>query len=425
MLRKFIYSVLLMALMVSLSYAGTIKGIVKDQETNQVMAGANVFLKGSSYGSSTTTMGEYTIKDVPPGNYTLVVTYIGYAQYQQDINLNDDAVISVDIGLTRTFLYSEQVVVTASRAAEKITEAPATINIINARQIAEHPSANIGELLAYEKGVDYVRSGVVGTGVNIRGFNSAFNIKNLQMNDNRLSTLIGTSLPFAALSTTVKDDIERIEVILGPNAALYGPNAHNGLVSTITKDPRTSQETSVVVGGGSRETIGSRFRHAKAINEKFAYKVTGEYARGEEYNFADTVYVITPARVFALKEEGLDLDFDSIRGEAAFYYTPKSNHDIILSYGGSNSNNLGVTNAGRNQIIDWQIHYLHARYQSPRIFAQVYYTWSKTEDTFALNQRTQNFPYLPRSHQCRYDHGRRSFEAIVSHRLVSRTESRY
>ncbi len=389
MLRKILYAALLTVMLVNLAMAegGTIKGVVKDKETGQAMAGANVFLKGTNYGSSTNIRGEYAITNVPPGNYTFVVTYIGYAQFSQALAFDNAAEMTLDVEMIKTDLMSEQVVVTASKAAEKITEAPATINVISARQIAEHPSANVGELLAYEKGVDYVRTGVLGTGINIRGFNSAFNIKNLQMNDTRLSTLIATSLPLGALGTTVKEDIERIEVILGPNAALYGPNAHNGLVNTLTKDPRTSEETTVVASGGNHSAFSGRFRQAKVVNEWFRYKVTGAYLRGEEFDYVDSVYVGTAA----FEEVGLDRDFDSIHGEASFYLSPNQDSDFILTYGGSNSNNIGVTNAGRNLIVDWRIHFLQGRYVSPRFFAQVYHTWSKTDDTFAMNQRTQNY----------------------------------
>ena len=107
-----------------------------------------------------------------------------------------------------------------------------------------------------------MRAGVAGVGLNVRGFNSAFNPKNLQLNDGRLSTLIATGLPFGQLSTVTKDDIERIEMVLGPTAALYGPNAHNGLINTISRDPRTSQGTTLAIGGGSQEVLNARVRHA-------------------------------------------------------------------------------------------------------------------------------------------------------------------
>ncbi|RMF66444.1 MAG: PEGA domain-containing protein, partial [Calditrichaeota bacterium] len=370
-----------------LADGGAIKGKVTDQETGKPLAGANVFLKGTRYGSSTDVDGNYTIQKLPAGSYTLVVSYVGYARYEKEVTFEDSAVMTLDVALNRTELISEQVVVTASKSAEKITEAPATIDLITARNIDEHPSANIGELLAYQKGVDYIRTGVLGTGMNIRGFNSAFNAKNLQMNDNRLSTLVATSLPLGALSTTVKEDIDRIEVILGPNAALYGPNAHNGLINTITKDPRTSEGTTFVAGGGNHNTFSGRFRHAKVVNETFRYKASFEFDRGQEFNYVDSVYV----GGVAFKEFGLDRDFDSVRGEASFYFSPNPTSDFIITSGGSNSNNLGVTNAGRNQIKDWRIFFLQARYVSPHFFGQVYHTWSITDDTYALNQRTQNY----------------------------------
>jgi iron complex outermembrane receptor protein len=203
--------------------------------------------------------------------------------------------------------------------------------------------------------------------LNIRGFNSAFNPKNLQMNDGRLSTLVATGLPFGSLSTVVKDDIERIEIVLGPTAALYGPNAHNGLVSTISKDPRTSEGTTLAIGGGSQKVMNGRIRHANVVSDRFAYKVAVEYLRGEDYEFMDTVYIGSGATAIPQPELELDRDFDSLHGEASAYFTVMPGSDLILSYGGNQSNFLGPTNAGRNQIQDWRIHYLQARWVSPRL----------------------------------------------------------
>ncbi len=212
----------------------------------------------------------------------------------------------------------------------------------------------------------------------------------MQLNDARLATLVATSLPLGALGTTVKEDIERVELILGPAAALYGPNAHNGLVNTITKDPRSSPGTTVALGGGNQSVASGRLRHANVVNDKLAYKVSGEYSRGEEFAYTDTVYNSTGAVAFP-QEIGIDPDFNSIRGEGTLYYTLKPGTDLVFSAGASNSNNIGVTNAGRNLIVDWKIFYGQARFVAPRFFAQAYHTWSKTEDTFAMNQRTQNY----------------------------------
>ncbi len=365
----------------------TIKGKVIDKSTGDALMGAAIVIKGTTNGSATDLDGKYTIS-VEPGTHTIVFSYTGFNTIEKKVTLKagETKELNFDAEESMTLL-GEEVVISASRKPEKLTESPATIAVIDASVIEELPSFNVGELIARQKGVDYVRSGVIGTGVNVRGFNSAFNPKNLQMNDGRLSTLIGTGLPLGALGTVVKEDIERIEIVLGPSSALYGPNAHNGLVNTITKDPRTSEGTTLAFGAGNQSVLSTRFRHAQVLSDKFAFKVSGEYTQGEEFEYTDSVYYGGEA----FPELELDRDFSSLRGEAALYYSVNDQSDIVLAYGGSNSNNIGVTNAGRNQIKDWQVHYFHLRYSSPRIFAQVYHTISKTEETYAMNRRTQNY----------------------------------
>ena len=382
------WSLLLLLLFAGLALAqsGNINGTVKAKD-GSALSGANVAIVGTTMGAATDANGKFNIVSVPPGNHRVRVSFIGYAEAVQNVTVAAGQTATADFELAEGGVLGDAIVVSASRRPEKLTDAPATMAVINARGIDEFAAFNPGELAARQKGVDYVRAGVLGAGLNIRGFNSAFNAKNLQMNDARLSTLIATSLPFGALSTTVKEDIERVELILGPAAALYGPNAHNGLVNTLTKDPRSYPGTTVALGGGNQSVFSGRLRHAKVVNEKFAYKISGEYSRGEEFNFIDSVYV--GGRPFPELE--LDRDFDSMRGEAGLYYTLKPGHDIIIAGGGSNSNNLGITNAGRNQIKDWLIYYGQARYVSPRLFAQVYHTWSSTDSTYAINQRTQNY----------------------------------
>ncbi|MBD1397331.1 TonB-dependent receptor [Pontibacter sp. JH31] len=374
---------------VALAQSGSVKGRVLGADSREPLNGATVLLEGTTKGASTNAAGDFSIVDVPAGTYNLRISYVGYTFPRQSVTVNAGS--PTDIGtvtMITTNMVGEEIVVTASRRPEKLTEAPATISLISSRDIAELPSFNVGELLARQKGVEFIRTGVLGTGINVRGLNSAFNPKNLQMNDARLSTLIATGLPLGPLGTVVKEDIERIEVVLGPAAALYGPNAHNGLVNTITKDPRRTEGTTLALGAGNQQVFSGRFRHAQVISPKMAFKVTGEYTKGLDFAYNDTVYFGAKQRA---TEIDLDRKFNTMRGEAAMYYSVNNASDIIVSYGGSNSNNLAQTNAGRNQIKDWQVHYLHTRYVSPRVFAQVYHTWSKTDDTYAINQRTQNY----------------------------------
>lgn len=390
--------------------SGTVRGVVRDADSREPLAGANVVLSGTTTGVATTASGEFRL-ELPAGVQTIVISYVGYADKTETVNVRAGTETTLEVALLPEGLLGQEVVVSASRQAEKLTNAPATISVINAKAIADLPSFNVGELLGRQRGLDYVRSGVLGIGVNARGFNSAFNPKNLQVNDGRFSTLIATGLPLGALSTTVKEDIERIEVVLGPSSALYGPNAHNGLINTITKDPRTSAGTTAAMGftsslqdgifGETPHAMSYRLRHAMKLSDKIAFKASGEYTQGQEFAFIDTVYLGSgPAAIpyrelgSAFDSEGLqqpDFGFNSLRGEAQVYYSVNPKTDIIAAYGGSKSNNIGNTNAGRNQIKDWMVNWAQLRIVSPRFFAQVYNTWSKSDSAFAMNQRTVNY----------------------------------
>ncbi|OWK74076.1 TonB-dependent receptor [Flavobacteriaceae bacterium JJC] len=281
----------------------------------------------------------------------------------------------------------DEVTVSSSRKVQKVVDVPATVNIINAKDIQQFTSFNVGELAARQKGVDFVRAGVLGTGINIRGFNSAFNSKNLQITDDRISTLVATGLPFGTFSTVIKEDIEKVEILLGPNGTLYGPNAHNGLVNTISKNPFKSQGTIIALGAGNQNVLTSRIRHSQEISKKIAYKLAFEHTQGTEFNYTDSVYVNN----IAYPELDLDRDFNSTKFNGQVNYKVGSLSELVAYYGHSNNNNIAVTSAGRNQIKDWNIDELQLKYLHPRFFLNSYYQWSNTEDTYAMNQRTQNY----------------------------------
>jgi len=375
----------------ALAQRGTVSGKITDADTGEPLLRASVVLEGAASGAFSDASGAYSIT-VPAGERTLIVSYLGYKTATQRVTVTSGGTVTADFSLAPTSLQGEEVVVTASRRAEKLTNAPATISVVSAKAISELPSFNVAELLGRQRGVDYVRSGVLGIGINARGFNSAFNPKNLQINDGRFSSLIATGLPLGALSTTVKEDIERIEVILGPSSALYGPNAHNGLLNTITKDPRKYQGTTVALGAGNQSVLTARLRHATQVNDWFAFKISGEYTQGEEFDFTDTVYSVAGGVEFAKYPEYLlNREFNSARGEAGLYFKVAPKADIIVGYGASNSNNIGNTNAGRNQIRDWRVSWGQVRYVSPHVYANLYNTWSSTDSTYAMNRRTLNY----------------------------------
>ncbi len=365
-----------------------VKGRVLSSLNNEALPGVNVKIAGTNTGVITSTSGFYEIS-VPGPEAVLVFSYVGFLT--EEVVVGDRQ--AIDVSLAEDMTRLSEIVVSGTRRAEKITETPATIEVISKQDIEKIATFNPGELLARVKGVEFVRAGVAGTGINVRGFNSNFNSKNLQVTDGRFSTLVATGLPFGPLNTVIKEDIERVEVVLGPNAALFGPNAHNGLVNTITKDPRSSQGTTVALNVGNQSMFSARLRHAQAVSDKFAFKVTGEYTMAEEFEYADSVYIDRNKDGIkeGYEEYMLDNDIEFLRGETSLYYTPVSGTDIIVQAGASNSTYLSPTNVGRNQIKDWQIYYTQVKLVHNNWFAQVYHTWSKTDSTYSIDDRTKAY----------------------------------
>lgn len=358
------------------------------------LVGATVLLDGTVYGDATDTDGRYVFS-APAGTYTLGASFIGYEAERREVTAAAGQTVVQDFALAEASAMAGEVIVTgASRNAERLTDSPATVSVISGADLRAFPGVSYEQALATVKGVDFVRSGVTGIGINARGFNSAFNTKMLLLTDGRRQMLPGAGLPFAAMNPVIKEDIERVEVILGPSSALYGANAHNGIVNVVTRDPRNSQGLTVVASGGAggaeSSVYSARGRYAQAfMDNRVAFKATGEFTRGEDYMFIDTVYVSVPDPT----AEEPDFGVKHLRGTAELMASPMTDTDVVLSYAGSQNSYLGPTNLGRNQVEDWTLHQVQLRAVHPRVFAQAYQTWSNSGETYAL----QNYAAFSRA----------------------------
>lgn len=394
----------------------SLSGSVTDKATKSPLPGASVSIRGTTKGTTSKSNGAYSISGLSPGRYTVVATYMGYKTFERALELAAGE-NTLDIALEEAVIQTQEVVVFgASRRTEKVTDAPASIQVVSSAELDRTPLAAYGQALATLKGVDFVRSGVDGIGVNARGFNSAFNTRMLVVTDGRFSVLPGNGLPIGNLNTNIKEDLASIEMILGPSSALYGPNAHNGVINIVSKDPRTSQGTMIALNGGLQSYFSGRFRHAGAVGD-FAWKATFEYMTARDWEFVDTVYqtpanggniphfnpanpVITRPGFDPRATGRVDTDEDlflvkHIRGEGTFIWNLPietdllgERPDLVLSYGQSNNWGAGPTNAGRNYINNWLFAYWQGKFVSPRFFAQVYNTWNNSGNTFPIQNVT-------------------------------------
>ena len=229
---------------------GVIKGKVTDSLNGSALIGANVVVEGTNLGAATDAGGEYIIKQLDPGTYTIMVSYIGYQSYKETINLNRGQKLSKDLALKPEAIEMETYVVTASRRRERVEDAPAAISVISKREIRRESNTNLGDYLKGTKGIDFTQSGIDSYNMTVRGFNSSFSSRLLTLTDGRMANVPSLRLTAYNVIPVSFEDVEQIEVVLGPSSALYGPNAHSGVLNIVTSSPLRSTGTSINIQGG-------------------------------------------------------------------------------------------------------------------------------------------------------------------------------
>ena len=155
----------------------------------------------------------------------------------------------------------EKVVVTATRVETPMEEIASSVTVISSEEIERKQKTHVMEILRGIPGLDVVRTGGAGknTSVFIRGANSEHTlvmIDGVEVND---PISPGRSYDFAHLTV---DNIERIEVIRGPQSTLYGSDAIGGVVNIITKKGEGKPKFFLSAEGGSFTT----FREATGIS---------------------------------------------------------------------------------------------------------------------------------------------------------------
>jgi len=381
--RGLLWCMALMLLMsvVAMAQTGSISGTVRAKD-GSALSGANVAVVGTTLGAASDANGSYTIANVPAGAHRVRVSFIGYEETSQSVKVVDGQTTAANFSMSETGVVGDPVVVSASRRVEKLTDAPASIAVVTSSDLAKSSGLTYGEGLQKARGVDVYRTGVDGVGINARGFMTAYSYRMQLMADGKNGMLPGAGLAAGNLLPVARDDIERLETVLGPSSALYGPNAHNGLVNIITKDPRDSRGTTLTLGGGNQDTRIARLRQAGTAGARVAYKINAEYTKATDFIKNDPVgRTASGTTVY----EDPDPNLESLRLDGAAYLNLVRDTDLIFSTGYSNTNSIGTTNVGRNQIVDWVYQYYQARLNSRHFFVQGYITQNDAGRTYAID----------------------------------------
>ena len=152
-------------------------------------------------------------------------------------------------------------ITSVSRKEEKLSEAAAAVFVVTQEDIRRSGATSIPEALRMVPGVHVARIDASTWAVTSRGFNGFFANKLLVLIDGRSVYTPTFSGVHWDVQDTLLEDIERIEVIRGPGATLWGANAVNGVINIITKKTQDTQGGLLIAGAGTEERLFSGFRY--------------------------------------------------------------------------------------------------------------------------------------------------------------------
>jgi iron complex outermembrane receptor protein len=276
---QYLFFIILVAAQVSLAAAAqqtaTLTGVVRDS-TGGVMRDVRVSLKGSSGVTSATTgaIGEYRFDSIAPGSYEVTASRSGFLDAARSVLLAAGDPLQIDFTLEPT--HAERTVVTASRFAQPLVTAPASVTVIGSREIEAAADENIANLLARVPGVNIAQFDARHIDINLRGASAVLSNSTLVMVDGRAFFQPFYGATYWDLLTINKTEISQIEVLRSPASALWGANALNGVINIRTKSPRQLQGIHGEAGLGERGTRSAAVTFADAT-DRLSYKLSGSY----------------------------------------------------------------------------------------------------------------------------------------------------
>lgn len=177
-------------------------------------------------------------------------------------------------------------VTSVSRRSEPLSRAAAAISVITQEDIRRSGATSIPELLRMVPGMEVAQMDSSTWAISARGFNTQYATFMLVLVDGR--TVYDPSFNGVRwdVQDTALEDIDRIEVICGPGAALWGQNAVNGVINITTKKASETQGGLLSVAAGNLQTANATVRWGGTAGSKGHYRIFGKYFNLQEQDLA-------------------------------------------------------------------------------------------------------------------------------------------
>jgi iron complex outermembrane recepter protein len=284
--------------------AGTIAGQVKTTD-NQPVPYVTVTIKENGQTTTTDEHGYFFLRNLKEGSYTLEVSMTGLKPQLKTVSLGKDQTVNVGITLSEDAKQLSEVVIIAGRrlnskpaAIGKVDihpmDLPQSLAIVGQGVIREQQAGRLGDVIKNVNGV-YVTTtrGNVQESFGGRGY--SFGSTNMFKNGARINS---GSMPEMS-------SLERVEVLKGSSAILFGQVAPGGIINMVTKQPRFKAGGEVSMRIGSYDLYKPMIDFYGPLSSSIAYRVNGSYESAGSFrdNVGSERYYANPSLLFKLGEK--------------------------------------------------------------------------------------------------------------------------
>ena len=287
--------------------SGTLKGTVYDKTTKDKLPGANLVVKGTSVGTTTNLDGAYVVRNVPAGDQTIVVSYIGYVSVSVKVSIPEGETVSRDFNLVATTLEGAEVVVTAQgrgqvQAINQQLASDKIVSIVSEAKIQELPDNNAAQAISRLPGVSTIQSSGEASKVVIRGLAPQYNA--VAVGGITLASTGSTQIGAASQGGTVGSintdrsvDLTMITPYMLKTVEVYktllpdmDANAIGGYVNMQLREAPEGFKTDILAQGGYTQKSGQygNYRFVASVSDRFLDDDLGVYLLGnaEKYDRA-------------------------------------------------------------------------------------------------------------------------------------------
>ncbi|MCA9735121.1 TonB-dependent receptor [candidate division KSB1 bacterium] len=270
---------------------GSIHGRVYLGNENNAEPGANILVLGTSWGTTTNHLGEFSLTRIPPGHYNLKASFIGYESAEQiNVEVLPGKNTLIDFHLRSSVIVMDEVVVTGSYVKHLLKDTPVITEVITEQKVADTGGSDLVDVIREQTGIE-ISYGIGRTqSAQLQGLND--NHVLILVDGERITGKVDGALDLGQIPI---DQIKRIETVKGPMSSIYGSDALGGVINIITKSPIRAPlvTASVDMGTNGRQdyrlAMAKKWENIRGQDRSLAIGLSGNWNKyfGVDYELSD------------------------------------------------------------------------------------------------------------------------------------------